>query len=556
MNQKPAHSPENKFFRQELISFSEIPKQSKLFTDFLKNTPEAIKFYSEKNTSLEKYAEQVLAKYSVDRDALCEILTETNQAFGAGKKTFENIKRLREKDCLTIVTGQQAGLFSGALYTIYKALSAVKLAENLQNQNIKAVPVFWIAEEDHDFDEIKKTIVLDKEGKLAELENTPENYQKDVPVGLIELDESIEITIQNLFEKLSPAEFTEELHSLLSKCYASTETYSSAFAKFIAQIFADYGLIIFAPLNKKLKKLCAPIFTEGIEKSAEINAALLNRNIELQSENYQAQVLVEKDFFPFFLQSETGERQSLKLNAETGKIKIQKSKDELSLAELNEIAVNDPEKLSPNALMRPIVQDYLLPTLVYFGGGAEIAYFAQNSVIYNILNRPVTPIRHRASFTIIERKHARTLEKYELKFKDVFQGKADFSALIVEKFLNRNAARTFKEVENSIKNQLDLLAYELNKSELTLAANLETRRKKIMWHISALRKKFHRAEVIKNNIVERRVESLFTALFPENALQERSLNVITFLNLYGENFNNWIYDAVDPNELKHQILYL
>ncbi|HMS40745.1 MAG TPA: bacillithiol biosynthesis cysteine-adding enzyme BshC, partial [Pyrinomonadaceae bacterium] len=407
MSQKMAQTFQENSLKVESIPFAEIPHQSKLFLDFQADLPEIAKFYPEKNTDLKEFAEKVLVNYKTDRNTLCDALAETNKSFGTGKKTFENIELLREKDCLAIVTGQQAGLFSGSLYTIYKALSAVKMCEDLRRQNIKAVPVFWIAEEDHDFDEVKKTYILSEQpglaGCLASIENAPRTYQENSAVGFIKLDETIIETIENL--NLPQTDFTENIKNNIKETYKSGETFSTAFAKFLGHIFADYGLIFLSPLDEKLKKLSAPIFSEAVEKSEEIASALLRRNDELK--DYSAQVLVEENFFPFFYQDET--RQAMRRDLQSGNVKIQKSKTEFTNNELKEIAENLPKTLSPNALMRPIVQDFLLPTLTYFGGGAEIAYFAQNAVIYEILNRPVTPIRHRASFTIVEPKNRRTL---------------------------------------------------------------------------------------------------------------------------------------------------
>lgn len=556
MNQETASATARNIFRQEIIAFKKVPKQSKLFKDYVSNVSEAARFYPEKNTPLTEYARKVLANYKTDRERLCDALRETNRDYNAGRQTLENIELLRNSDCLAIVTGQQAGLFSGALYTIYKALSAIKLASELKKQNIKAVPIFWIAEEDHDFDEVKKTTLLNSEGKLITTENTPKGYQENLPVGLVNLDDSINKTISDLFKQLPYTEFSDDLKHFLSETYRSKESYSQAFGKFIAKIFSDYGLIILSPLNKKLKSLSAPIFEQSVEKSSEISSKLLDRNRELTEASYEPQVLVEKDFFPFFLQNENGERQALKRDAETREIQVQKSKTSFSEKELAQMAKDSPEKLSPNALMRPIVQDFILPTLVYFGGAAEIAYFAQNSVIYKILSRPITPIRHRASFTIVERKHLRTMEKYESTFEDLFEGKEKFEARVVEKFLNRDSAKLFTETENIFENQLNVLEKGLQLDEPTLAANLETRRKKINWHLSALRKKYHQAEILNNKVAARRIENLFIALLPENALQERAININYFLNSYGRNFIDWLYEFTEPTEVNHQILYL
>ena len=556
MNLKAARVSSNQVFEQTVIPFKEIPNQSPLFLDFLDDARSPSKFYPEQKTSLLDFSETVLKNYRTDRNELCDALAEINGSFGAGEKTLQNIKLLRDADCTAIVTGQQAGLFSGSVYTVYKALSAVKFAETLKKENLKTVPVFWIAEEDHDFEEIKKTYFLDKTGNLSKSENEPLKLVENSPVGFIKLDETIKKTLDELLVNLPQTEFTDEIKRLLTETYQPGETFSTAFAKLITQIFADTGLIILPPLNARLKKLCTPIFIEAIEKSARITSCLLERNEEIQNGGYQPQVLVEKDSFPFFRQNEDGQRQSLRRNLENGKIKIQKSKNEIEIAELIEIAQNSPQDLSPNALMRSVAQDYLLPTLTYFGGAAEIAYFAQNSVIYEVLNRPVTPIRHRASLTIVEPRNTRTLGKYELNFNDLFKGKDKIKARIVEKFLNEKTGRVFDEVEESIAANLTALESELTKSELTLAANLENRREKILWHLAALRNKYHRAEMLKNEVVERRLDNLFISLLPHNALQERSLTAINFLNLYGDNFIGWLYEAIDSNEKNHQILYL
>lgn len=556
MNQESARLSEKKSLMQETIAFDKIPGQSKLFLDFQADSPNLKKFYPDKQNIPRAFAEKILANYKTDRRKLCDILEEINESFGAGEKTFENIKLLRDESSVAIVTGQQAGLFSGELYTIYKALTAVKLAEDLRRQNIKAVPVFWIAEEDHDFVEVKKTFVVDREGRLTKFENAPETYTENSPVGLVKLDETINETIENLFESLPRTEFTDEIKHLLTDTYKSGETYGTAFAKFLTKVFSAYGLIFLAPLNEKLKKLCAPIFAEAVEKSEEIVAALLEKNKELERENYQAQVLVAENSFPLFFQDESGKRLALRRNKEDSKLKIQNSKREFDRAELVAIARSTPQNLSPNALLRPVAQDYLLPTLCYIGGAAEVAYFAQNSAIYETLNRPQTPIRHRASLTIIQTKHRRTLEKYQLNFTELFAGEEAVLAKIVEQFLSEETAETFAEVEEIILAQLNRLDENLTEIDLTLSANLANRRKKIIWHIAALRKKYHLAEIRKNEIVRRRIENLFAALLPRSALQERTLNVVTFLNLFGANFIDWVYEAIDADEREHQILYL
>lgn len=556
MNQKAAPVYKSSATECRSISFSEIPHQTKLFLDFQNNAEGIQPFYPEKNTPLKQFAEKVIANYKVDRERLCDILLSENKNFGGNIKTFINIEKLRQSDCVAVVTGQQAGLFTGPLYTIYKALSAVKFAEELTRKSIKAVPVFWIAEEDHDFEEINHTFSIDEKGRLIKFQNKPKNYQDDFPVGSIGLDDSIKKTIGDFFKNIQSTEFTDELKKTIQKTYKEGETFGTAFAKLLSAILKGHGLIVLPALNPELKQLCSPIFFEAVEKSDEIVSAVLEKNKKIEAANYHFQVLVEENAFPFFAQSEKGERLALRRDVENGNIIIHKTKESIERREVLEVAEKHPGVLSPNALLRPVVQDYLLPTITYFGGSAEIAYFAQNSAIYETLGRPVTPIRHRAGFTIVSGKNKRNLNNYDLGFLDLFEGEEKITSKIVEEFLSNDVAMTFADVEDVIKKQLKLLEESLSRTEPTLAENAANRRQKIMWHIAALRKKYHRAEILNDEIANRRIQTLFTELLPNDSLQERSLNVLYFLNLYGDSFIKWLYEAVDLEENGHQLLIL
>lgn len=536
MNQEKPRPNGNVILQAESLAFAKIPSQSKLFLEFQNNPLLLKKFYPnivESHTEISSQIPKVLADYTVDRNLLCDALTEMNKTFGAGQKTLENIELLRDESCVAVVTGQQAGLFSGPLYTIYKALSAVKLAQCLNERGFKAVPVFWIAEEDHDFDEVKNAFVLDKNGKIAEVENIPENYAENIAVGSVKLDETINETIQNLAENLLHTEFSDGLQTILKESYQSGDAFSTGFARFLMKLFEKHGVIFFAQLDKRLKSLAVPIFQKAVEKSDKIRKALLERNKDLADEGFHAQVLVDDKFFPFFEFDKNEKRQKI-----------------------SKIGVENLQNLSPNALMRPIVQDYLLPTVCYFGGAAEIAYFAQNSVIYEILNRPVTTILHRQSFTVIEPKHRKTLEKYDLELKDLFTGIEKILPKIVEKYLNKDTAKLFDEIEENIKLELNRLEHKLYEIEPTLAESLMNKSKKVTYHIANLRNKFYHAQIRKDEIINRQVETAFAAILPHGHLQERTLNITSFLNRYGLYFIDWIYEAIDLNDKAHRIIYL
>jgi bacillithiol biosynthesis cysteine-adding enzyme BshC len=542
----------------ESLPFSEIPNQSKLFIDYQTNPLALKKYYPlavESHAQISQRIPEVLANYKADRNTLCDVLEEVNKSCRASEKTLENIKLLRDEACVAVVTGQQAGLFTGPLYTIYKALSAVKMTECLIGRGYKAVPIFWIATEDHDFPEVSKASVINTHGNLTELKNEPDRCHENLPVGYVKLDESIKPTIKELFDNLPHTEFTDELREMIEKTWASGVDYGDAFARLLTDIVGKYGLIVLCPLDVRLKKLATPIYVEAIRKSDEIVSALRGRSEELQEAGYHAQVLVSEDYFPLFWQAKNRTRHALKKN-QNGTYKTKDIEREFSLDDLAELAAEEPQRFSPSVVLRSVVQDYLLPTVCYFGGAAEIAYFAQSAEVYRILQRPVTPILHRQSFTIVESKHAKTLKKYDLELKDFFAGIENLMPRIVERHLNQEMAQIFAEVEINIDAELDRLNVNLSRIEPTLAESVRNRRRKIAYHIANLRAKFHNAQMQKDKVIGRQIETAFTTLVPNKHLQERTLNVNALLNRYGLYLIDWIYQAIDLDDKGHRIIYL
>lgn len=537
------------------LPFSAAPSQSKLFLEYQKNPLALKKYYPSAVAShgqIINRITEVLEAYKTDRNLLCNILEEANSK---DEETVKNINLLREEDCVAVVSGQQAGLFTGALYTIYKALSAVKLAECLRSRGAKAVPIFWAATEDHDFDEVSKTEILGRGGKLFEIKNKPNDYRENLSVGYVRLDETINQTVSDLFDNLPLTEFTDEIKAIIESTYASGSNYGDAFAHLLSRITSRYGLIMLDPLDGRLKKLAAPVYIEAIEKADEIVSALINRSEELNADGYHAQVLIAPDYFPLFWQSEDGTRNQIK-KSDDSIYKIKNAGKEFTLEELVRIAAREPERLSPSVVLRSVVQDYLLPTVCYFGGAAEVAYFAQSAEVYRILRRPATTVLHRQSFTIVEQRHAKTLRKYDLQLNDLFGGRETILPRVVEKYLNRELAGVFSTVEKNINDELNRLDENLKNFDSTLAENLTTQRRKILYHIESLRGKFHRAQELRDETVTRQIETMLAALAPHKNLQERTLNVLPFLNAHGVNLIDWIYAAIDLDDKEHRIIYL
>ncbi|MFN6963175.1 MAG: bacillithiol biosynthesis cysteine-adding enzyme BshC [Pyrinomonadaceae bacterium] len=544
--------------RADGIPFGSIPGQSKLFVDYQNDPVSLRKYYPTAVASHTEIAEripEVLDRYTTDREKLCDALADMNRRLGAGEKTLENIEILRRSDAVAVVTGQQAGLFTGPLYTIYKALSAIKAAECLRGRGFNAVPVFWVATEDHDFEEISKTFVIDRAGELAAIAIEPERCRENLPIGYIKLGDQIRATVDELFDDLLPTEFTPEVQKLFADAWRPGEYLGDAFGRVLAHLTEKYGLISLCPLNRELKRLASPIYVEAIKRSREIVDALLARTEAIVADGYAAQVHIADDYFPLFWQGDDHARNALR-RTEDGKVRSKDGLHEFTVEELIQSAADEPWRFSPGVVLRSVVQDHILPTVCYFGGAAEIAYFAQSGEVYRVLGRPVTPIFHRQSFTLVESKHAKMLERYDLDLLDLFKGMDHIVPSVVEEHLNSGLARTFAEVEEQINIQLNRLDRELAEFDPTLADNLARRRRKIIYHIAALRHKFHNAQLRKDSVIRHQLEGLFASLLPDRHLQERSLNVSYFVNRYGPQFIDWIYSAVDLDDKDHRLIYL
>src|SRR5215467_2303403 len=236
--------------RADGVPFSEIPGQSKLFTTYQSDPLSLKKYYPSvvaSHTEIASRIPEVLERHVPDRNVLCDALEEMNRKFDAGEKTLQNIELLRESDTVAVVTGQQAGLFTGPLYTIYKALSAVKMTECLRERGFKAVPVFWVATEDHDFEEVSKAFVLDRSGEVAELKNEPNRCYENQPVGYVQLDETIRQTVKQLFEDLPDGEYTDIVRAVTEESWQPETYFGDAFAKCLTRMVGQYGLIVLCP---------------------------------------------------------------------------------------------------------------------------------------------------------------------------------------------------------------------------------------------------------------------------------------------------------------------
>jgi bacillithiol biosynthesis cysteine-adding enzyme BshC len=551
-------TPEESGLRVETLPFERIPHQSRLFLDYIKDPvalrkfyPSAVRFHHE----LQQRVPEALAAYQIDRNKLADALAAMNRRWAAPEETLNNINLLREADTVAVVSGQQAGLFTGPLYTIYKAVSAVKLAGCLRQRGTKAVPVFWIAAEDHDFIEVAKAEIIGRDCQLKHVEVSTDLHREGQPVGRVVLDDSINAIVDELFELLPNSEFAEDMKALVKNAWQPGRGYVDSFATMMTSLLGRYGLIFLDPLDAEMKKLAAPLYSAAVRRAPEIATAIEQRSRELESDGYHAQVLATANSFPLFLHDDEGARRAL-VRVENGKYQAKDTGQQYSIEELAELALNEPQRFSPNVTLRAVVQDYLLPTLAYHGGAAEIAYFAQTAEVYRVLERPATPILPRSSLTMVERHSGRVLERYGLTLADFFEGLEPVTKRVVEEHLGANTARHFTDAEQNVNQELDRLKRELQAMDPTLADALETGRKKIQYQLDGLRTRFVRAQMTRDEAAHRQLQRAADQLYPNKDLQERHINITSLLARHGTYVIEWIYNAINLGSNDHQVVYL
>jgi bacillithiol biosynthesis cysteine-adding enzyme BshC len=520
------------------LASHKLPHQSKLFLEYLNNFSKVQAFYAHapKMSSVTAVARE-LDFPKERRSAVATILRAQNTAFGAGPAVFENLDRL-EKGAVAVVSGQQVGLFSGPAYSFYKALSAVQVANELTRSGIAAVPVFWMATEDHDVDEVRHVSWF-QEGQLKRFElAAPDEKHAGRPVGKILLDAQIDEQVHEAAELLVK-QGSLLLAQFLKESYNRGETYGSAFAKLFAKLFSQQGLILLDPLHPALHRIAAPVYRQAIEDRDVLNEHLLRRGKELEATGFAAQVKVTaKSTLLFYMGCECGDKSQTsdgvrKAIAATGHGKFQAGEKQWASAELLKAIESKPEDFSPSALLRAVAQDYLLPTVAYIGGAAEIAYFAQSEVVYKHVLGRMPVILSRPDFTLVDIKAAKLLRAYKLNVEDIWSGSQEVRRRMelasVPKDLSRDFDRNLKQV---IK-MLDQLHDQLKKLDPTLQGAVETARKKIEYQIDKLRRKTGRAQDAKATLLAVYENFLEQLLYPHKVLQSRELCLLPFLARWG-----------------------
>lgn len=533
----------------DCLRFSEIPQATKLFASFNDNFSKVKEFYGHAPDEAGVRAAAGEARLdTAARKAVAEVLREQNERLGSSHEAMRNVERLRD-GAAAIVTGQQVGLFGGPAYCVYKALDAIAWAKRLTRGGVEAVPIFWMATEDHDLAEANHVFFHERYG-IAQLAAELDDSVAGQSVGKISFGSGIAAVVEHA-SSLLDGPSAKEIRDALAASYRAGENFGSAFGKLLARLFAGSGLILLDPLDRRLHELARPIYRKAAEQAGEIAGELLARGKELGKRGLHAQVKVTQQSTLIFLNVE-GKREAMRRkNGEflTGNLR-------LSASELLKKVENEPEALSASVLLRPVLQDFLLPTAAYVGGPAEVAYMAQAQVVYKRILGRMPAILPRASFTLVEPNVARTLKKYELAVPEVFAGRQQLRRKLELHYLPRGLEMRFARDEKALRKLLSGYAKPLSVLDKSLTGARDTAEKKMLYQFQKLRGKAGRAQNERTGVLDRHESEIVSALYPHHGLQERTLSLLPFLARYGTDLLEELESATRSACAGHRIVKL
>ncbi len=504
-----------------------VPSVSTLFLDYIQGSERARQFYPFDH-SLDAVAAFALESGPIvdedRRDRLAGALEAQHRRWGLDTSSIEPLR----SGAVAVVTGQQAGLFTGPMYSILKALTAVKLARALGERGVDAVPVFWIAAEDHDHEEIEWAGILSKVSTLERV-STPLGDGAPTPVAWLRFGPSVKDAIDECFRLLPPSEHQDELRTLIEDAYRPDASPVDAYARMMAGLFKDSGLILVDPLDAALRELAKDVLGTLAAQVGAVRSALLDRGRMIAEAGYAEQVRVDESFTGLFAYRGRA-REPLRPG------------DDMSALDL-----------SPNVLLRPVVQDSLFPTTAYVGGPAEIAYLAQAGSVYQCLGKPMPPVFPRITATLVEPPVARVMRKYELSIEDVFQG---MDRLRMGAVAAGSGTEVFTDARQRMSDEMARLRPVVEEVDPTLVGALDNAVQKIMHQVDTLHSRFVRGESRRDEVLNRHLKTLTNRLYPEHKLQERVVNVTSFLGRYGLNFVPMMDRALELNGSVHQVIEL
>jgi bacillithiol synthase len=536
--------------KTECYPIALLPGLSRLFLDFTERHEALTPFYPASAYSTQWMAAPPVLP-AAHRASLCDLLEQQNRSFGASDAVFQNIARLRD-GAAVVVTGQQVTLFGGPLFTILKAATAIRKAKEASTSGSPHVPIFWLATEDHDLAEASNVTLPDRH-ELKTLRLTT-GAAHGVAAGNVVLGKNVEDLVAQAGEILGSGPVLDQL----SAYYREGQTLGQAFAQFISRTFAAQGLLVVDAASRAFHALGSDVLRQAIVRADELRVAITDRDQQLAAAGYHSQVLVPQlSSLLFLFDRDSGARTPLRRTADGG---WQAARHAYSTSELLAILDAEPERLSPNALLRSVFQDSILPTSAYVGGPSEVAYFAQSQVLYERLLGRTTPILPRLSATLIEPAIGSLLARHDVSLPDLIQSALkdplELAQRLGARAISAVGKRKLAAAGSALDTELSALATYMHSLDQGLGRAADVSSSKMRYQMNRMRRLAANYELRREQSLGRDAGLIALNLFPERRPQERILGAAWFLSRYGEGLQELLVEQAGQRCPGHKAIWL
>ena len=527
----------------------------KLFNDYLKNVPDVAKFYPAHFQNDLSAMLSSRAKTAASREELAAILHRQNQQWTKSARVAENIDKLKNNNVLAVVTGQQAGMLGGPLYTFYKIMTTVKYCQKLARDypDFQFVPVFWMEVNDSDFAEIATIHYLNKENDLKTLTAEENPAEQGWPIALRKVPEALRSWREEIDSDFHDTDFKTAAIERFFAPYQTSTLLKDAFAKLIAAFFENHGVVMIDPSDPAVNRLAAPLYRKAVEQNAALVEKLVRRSQDIEAAGYAAQIHINPQQSLLFYTDSQNRRMRIDQN-DSGFVLHGGEARAFSAEEL--LREQNLLRLSPNVALRPLLQDWLLPTAVYVAGPSEVAYLAQVAALYEAFEMPMPAVAPRHRMTLIESKIQKQIDKYKLDIAEILDNHPDYIDRVFQKSVGQETFQLLKTTNDTIAEALAKLENSLKEMDPTLVASLEKTRNNIEGSFGKLNQKVTRSIEQNNEIMLRQLEKVLVSLMPKNNFQERVFSAIYFSIKYGLHFWDELLTMLPENPVDHYIVKL
>lgn len=534
------------------VDIRRFPWIRRLAADYAYDFDRLRPFFSGHPGEPESWRAAIARAQAFPRDGarMAAIVGAQQERRGAPAEARAAAARLADPKAVAVVTGQQVGLFGGPLYTLLKAMSAIKMAERVASDyGVPAVAVFWAESEDHDWQEISSCSVLDSEMRRHKITLGTPPGAGEGSVSAVRLDPSVIAAVESLRSLLPPTEFTEHTISLLAAAYRPGAGMAEAFGIWLEALLGSLGLVVFDSSEPAAKALAAPIFVRELESPKTTTRLAAEQGEALQALGYHAQVVPHQDNVALFKLD--GLRQTLHFR--DGAFVVADSAV-VPAAQMLEEARQRPEGFSPNVLLRPLVQDTLFPTVCYVAGPSELAYQGQLRPIYAHFGVPQPLVLPRASATLLDSAGARFLQKYDVPLEALQPDNEAALNHLLQAQLPTSVEDAFEDVSRAVEKGMERLLETVPLIDATLAGAAKSSLGRMQHDLKTLHEKIIHAAKRRDETLRRQFARTRAQAFPEGHPQERSVGYVYFLNRYGPALVDRLHDDLPLDIGSHWVL--